>query len=195
LDPIHQDVKRLQPEQKLEYNQDVRESNRRYNRAFSTVLSHTTDAELEAFWKPFAGDSSSAAFSRDIFFQPSQLSGSPGAALSESAADTSAQGVQWRHTSSASIDETGSADVMFANPMMAGRLTTQNEPQAMEEVAVDAATSSVGTELVDSIVVVDEDFEDEDEGGVGGGLATVPTPWKRSDESTGLKSIHSQASV
>jgi hypothetical protein len=89
-------VKRLQPEQKLEYNQDVRESNRRYNRAFSTVLSHTTDTELEAFWKPFAGGSSSAAFSRDIFFQPSpsQLSGSPGAALSESAADTSAQGVQ-----------------------------------------------------------------------------------------------------
>jgi hypothetical protein len=65
--------------------------------------------------------------------------------------------------------------------------------------AVDVATSSVGTELVDSIVVdsivVDEDSEDEDEGGARGELPTVPTPWKRSGESTGLKSIQSQASV
>jgi hypothetical protein len=67
--------------------------------------------------------------------------------------------------------------------------------EVSREGAVDVATSSVGTELVESIVVVDEDSEDEDEGGVRGELATVPTPWKRSDESTGLKSIHSQASV
>jgi hypothetical protein len=59
------DVAKLSPEERQEHRQDVLESNRRYDKAFSTVLSHTTDAELEAFWEPF-GESQ---FSKDMFFQ------------------------------------------------------------------------------------------------------------------------------
>ena len=62
------------------------ESNRRYDLAFSNVLAHTTDAELEAFWKPFAEeDSTGANFSRDIFFEHSR------AAQAAAAAKTAAE--------------------------------------------------------------------------------------------------------
>ena len=59
--PDHQwrirDVTKLGPEEKEEYDADVIESNRRYDRAFVTVLSHTTEAEQE--WRDAAAQAAS----------------------------------------------------------------------------------------------------------------------------------------
>eukprot|EP00935_MAST-01C_sp_MAST-1C-sp1_P001912 g1912.t1 len=48
------DVAKLTAEERTEYEADIEESNRRYDRAFGCVLAHTSEEEQAAFWKPFA---------------------------------------------------------------------------------------------------------------------------------------------
>ncbi len=47
------DTSTLPPAKHAEFEQDKKESNRRYDAAFGEVLSHTTEPELSAFWKAF----------------------------------------------------------------------------------------------------------------------------------------------
>jgi hypothetical protein len=55
---------------RAEFERDKVESNRRYDMAFDLVLSHTTPAEQEAFWRPFGvgveGDKRSGASARHL---------------------------------------------------------------------------------------------------------------------------------
>ena len=48
------DIASLSSERRAEYEADRAESNRRYDAAWRTVLSHTPTAEIEAFWSAFA---------------------------------------------------------------------------------------------------------------------------------------------
>ena len=48
------DVTKLSVDEQAEYSADVAESNRRYEKAYGTVLDHTSLAEQTAFWKPFS---------------------------------------------------------------------------------------------------------------------------------------------
>jgi hypothetical protein len=50
------DTAKLAPEQQCEHKRDRAESNRRYEAAWLHTLSHSTRAELESFWRPFAID-------------------------------------------------------------------------------------------------------------------------------------------
>ena len=47
------DTSTLSSEKRAEFEEDKAESNRRYDAAFSTVLSRTSDAEMASFWEPF----------------------------------------------------------------------------------------------------------------------------------------------
>jgi len=47
------DTKCLAPDRRVEYEQDMAESNRRYNAAYQTVLSHTSHQEQSVFWNAF----------------------------------------------------------------------------------------------------------------------------------------------
>ena len=47
------DTAALGGEAAAEFEADKAESNRRYDEAFDAVLTHTSEAELEAFWAPF----------------------------------------------------------------------------------------------------------------------------------------------
>jgi hypothetical protein len=47
------DTQSLKGGEAIAYREDLLESNQRYGKAFDIVLSHTSPAELEAFWKPF----------------------------------------------------------------------------------------------------------------------------------------------
>jgi hypothetical protein len=49
------DVSKLSKEERIEYDQDIQESRRRYDCAFDAVLSKTSNAELESFWDAFGG--------------------------------------------------------------------------------------------------------------------------------------------
>ena len=47
------DLAELAADERVEYEDDLVESNRRYDKAYATVLDHTSTAEKAAFWKPF----------------------------------------------------------------------------------------------------------------------------------------------
>ena len=47
-------MNRLSKAERVYYEEDVAESNRRYNKAYGHVLAHTSVAEQTAFWKPFS---------------------------------------------------------------------------------------------------------------------------------------------
>ena len=51
-----QDVTTLTNDERAEYEADVAESNRRYDKAYGNVLSHTSKEEQRAFWAPFSGN-------------------------------------------------------------------------------------------------------------------------------------------
>ena len=50
------DTATLSPEKQAEFENDKRESNRRYDAAFDEVLSHTTEAEWSTFWVAFGAE-------------------------------------------------------------------------------------------------------------------------------------------